>query len=340
MENSNEEVLFRSRSSQSCIRSGYKLYLSNFRKIFKAAWIPALLYALCFSALTTISVIHFPRLNIGVAVNPQSLMTAMDGYRAIFAVFVIAVVLGGVAEILFYASGFRLLAQHKETGIISRPAKWLMFDRQMAWRTAKGFLASLLVVLLLTAVAVGIGEGVAIIVNKVGGKVMIPTTLMVLPLVLVAALLSLPVIYSLYKYIFTHDAKYWSSLWQTYKEGMRHWGMLFATSFIGVLVMVLASTVILLPANILSLANYQANLGLLYGDPLGMPSYIVPLTAAIMVIAGFAEAFIRLTIYFIMYYAYGSVEGQEQERREYKNTQMKNKELDFEKNIDMKGYLR
>lgn len=340
MENNNEEVLFKSRSSQSCIRFGYKLYLSNFRKIFKAAWIPALLYAVCFSAVMTVGVIHYPRLNISVVANPQLLMSVLDSYKLIFSIFVIAVILGAVAEILFYASGFRLLAEHKDTGTISRPAKWLQFDKKSSWRAAKGILASLLVVIVLTAIAAGIGDAIALVANKAAGKVMIPPMLMVLPLMLIAVLLSLPVIYALYKYIFTPEAKYWNQLWQTYKDGMRHWGQLFATAFIGVLVILLISTVILLPANILSLANYEANLGILYGDPLGMPSYIVPLTAFIMLIAGFVEAFIRLTIYFIMYYVFGSIEGQEKERREFRNTQMKNRELDLKLNFDTKAYLR
>ena len=85
------------------------------------------------------------------------------------------------------------------------------------------------------------------------------------------------------------------------------------------LVISLVSAVICLPAIVVAIANFQANLGLLFGDPLGMPSYIVPLTAIAMAFAGFVEVMTRSVVFFITYYIYGSIEIQENEKNNLNN---------------------
>lgn len=322
MENSNEEgMVMKSRSSQSCIRLGYSLYLSNFRKIFKAAWLPALLYAICFSVIVTMGVIQYPRLNISVAIDPGSLMSVLGLYRLIFLIFIVSLIIGGLAEIFFYSAGYSLLMGHKVTGSIARPTRWIAIDRAMLWRALKGMLATFLIIAVVSALCVALGYLMSVIANKSADREMVPAGLFAIPLLLIGLLVTLPVAFPMYKYIFTPGAKYWQSLAAGYVEGMRHYGMLFITLMIGYIVVMIVSAVILLPAHILSLANFQANIGMLYGDPLGMPDYIVTFTVVIMLIAGFAEAFIRMTVHFLMYYVYGSIETQEEERRKFKARQ-------------------
>ena len=72
-----------------------------------------------------------------------------------------------------------------------------------------------------------------------------------------------------------------------------------------------------LPAQVLSLANLQAEVGVLNGDPLGMPGYMGWLTAVVFTIAGFFQAYIHLSMLFPTYYMYGSIETQEEERRNF-----------------------
>ena len=257
MEKSNSEALLKSRSSRSCIRTGYHLYMSDFRSIVRRSWIAALFYGLCFSALVTILVIFYPRLNLSVFINPHSLSMVVSDYMTIFVVTLLAVIAGGAAEIILYASGLN-------TG---------------KWRTAKAFLATLLVALPLTIVTFGIG-----------------------------LLLVLPLMQPLFCYLNNPGKKYWLNLWPSYKLGMKHWGKWFVVSLITFLVTAIMSCIILLPANILCLANIEANMGMLFDDPLGMPSYSIPMTATVMFIAGVAEGYIRLSILYVFQITYESNE--------------------------------
>ena len=100
MEKSNSESLSKSRSSRSCIRTGYHLFMSQFRGIIRRSWIAALAYGLCFSTLATILVIYYPRLNLSVLVNPQSLTYVVSDYIMIFSVTLVAIIAGAIAELI------------------------------------------------------------------------------------------------------------------------------------------------------------------------------------------------------------------------------------------------
>ena len=52
------------------------------------------------------------------------------------------------------------------------------------------------------------------------------------------------------------------------------------------------------------MANTQANLGVLNGDPLGMPSHITYVSAVVFFIAGFIQVYIRMSVLFTSYYMY------------------------------------
>ena len=258
MEKSNSEALLKSKSSRSCIRTGYHLYMSDFRGIFRRSWIAALFYGVCFSALVTILVIYYPRLNLSVLVNPHSLSMVISDYMTIFVVTLLAVIVGGISEIVLYARGL-------DTNV---------------WRTLKAFLATLLIALPLTIVTLGIG-----------------------------LLLALPLLQSLFSYLYNPERKYWHNVWHSYKLGLKHWGKWFVVSLITFIVAGLLSCIILLPANILCLANVQANMGILFDDPLGMPSYSIPMTATVMFIAGVVEGYIRLSILHVFRVTYESNEA-------------------------------
>ena len=257
MEKSNSEALSKSRSSRSCIRTGYHFYMSEFRSIVRRSWIAALAYGLCFSTLATILVIYYPRLNLSVLVNPQSLTTVFSDYIMIFAITLAAIIVGAIAELILYAKGLNV----------------------GKWRTTKAFLSTLLLALPLTILTFGIG-----------------------------ALLALPLMQSLFSYLFNPKRKYWKNLWPTYKRGFKHWGKWFVVTLITFIVSGVLSDIILLPANVLCLANIQANMGVLYDDPIGMPSYSIPMTVIVMLIAGIIHGYIRLYMLYVYYVTYESNE--------------------------------
>jgi uncharacterized membrane protein len=97
---------------------------------------------------------------------------------------------------------------------------------------------------------------------------------------------------------------------------MGHWGSLFLVYFLTVLFILLSGMIVMLPANILFLANYRAQMGVLIGDPLGMPSYMIPMTFITFVLCSFLYFYVCLPLLINGYYAYGSIEAKKLEHEQ------------------------
>ena len=124
--------------------------------------------------------------------------------------------------------------------------------------------------------------------------------------------------YVLMKYVMEAPCKYWKTLSANLGCGMRHWGSLFLVFFLSMLLVQLIGLVIMLPSHILSYANQQAHLGLLIGDPLGMPSYMSTLTFTTFTLCSFIEFYVSQVMLVHNYYIYGSIDTKEQEREQQK----------------------
>ena len=163
--------------------------------------------------------------------------------------------------------------------------------------------------------AVSYAASVAI--GKMGGKAMVTTDATVVFATVLFLLSMPPMFYVVVKYMLDGEQKFWPSLLSNLKCGIRHYGQLFVAIVMTVIILFIVSVILLLPAIVVALANFHANLGVLYGDPLGMPSYIVPLTAVVMAFAGFVEVILRCGFHFIGYYCYGSIDTQEEEKKKF-----------------------
>ena len=62
METENNNTLLKSRSSQACIREGYRFYTSHFRRIFRITWPVAIGFAIITAAASALPVIISPSL--------------------------------------------------------------------------------------------------------------------------------------------------------------------------------------------------------------------------------------------------------------------------------------
>ena len=62
MEKDNEFTLLKSRSSQACIRDGYKFYAAGFRQIFRYTWPLAIVFAILSAAASALPVLVSPSL--------------------------------------------------------------------------------------------------------------------------------------------------------------------------------------------------------------------------------------------------------------------------------------
>ena len=317
MENTKEDALFKGRSSRSCVKMGCSLYLSNFRRILKASWIPAAGFALCASVLGSIAVIQYPQLNLQAYVNTQSLPSLLESYLAVFVISLLALVVGGLAEAATYSRAFDMLDHYNREGKMPNGGKWVQFSWRWAWRTLKAFFAAAVGEAVLASVVTALFIVLKIAVNKVGGEELIPQNMVWIPVAIALVPLSAPLLYVLTKYILDGKQSLWKSLWANYVVGMRHVGLLVVVIFAAVVLVAVVSLFLTFPALVVAVANFQANFGVILGDPLGMPSYIVPLTAVTMAFAGFVEVMVRMVIFFIGYYAYGSIEATENEKHHF-----------------------
>lgn len=115
---------------------------------------------------------------------------------------------------------------------------------------------------------------------------------------------------------------YLKMLWKAFifffNPGLRHFGTLFTTAFITMLFTMVLTFFCELPAIIIAIANIKAYTGQAAGDPLGMPDYLGTLTFIAFTIAGFIQAYVHLITVFPFYYAYGSINTLEKERKSIK----------------------
>ncbi len=102
-----------------------------------------------------------------------------------------------------------------------------------------------------------------------------------------------------------------------FKAWMRHLGMLL---LIMIVCLVIVSILILftsLPSVIMMAANWESQMGVINGDPQGMPDYVMWLSIGAFLIAGFLRAYVWLTVLCPLYLAKVSIALQEKEREEF-----------------------
>jgi hypothetical protein len=206
----------------------------------------------------------------------------LPNLTALIIALVVLILLTIILESLATATVLSKLKEHQDNGAITTPASWWKPDSSLMGRTLKAAVFILPLCIILTPL---------------------------FPLLL-------PINYVTMKYILTPDQSFWPALWSNYKRGLRYWGSMFLVFFVSILLVVLVSIIVILPAIILTMANMQAQQGLLMGDPLGMPNYILPLTFGTLVLTHFIEFYVVLVVLVHFYYIYGSIETKEMEREQ------------------------
>ena len=208
----------------------------------------------------------------------------MPNLTALIMALVVLILLTIVTETLALATVLSKLKEHQDTNSISIPLSWWKPEGKLMGRTLKAAVFS------------------------------IPLYIILVPLFP----LILPINYVVMKYVMTPEHSFWSSLWSDYKRGLRYWGSTFLVFFVSMLLITLVSIIVMTPAIILTLANIQAQHGLMIGDPLGMPSYILPLMFGTLTLTHFIEFYVVLVVVVHFYYIYGSIETKETEREQQK----------------------
>lgn len=114
-------MLQKTRSIAAIVNDAYQLYTENFRKLFRASWPIAIIYALTFALATYL----FIRDIIPVAITlPQ--VPAIDWLKVLQACWpaIVAMIVFVLAALLLASTAFGACRVHKYTGEIERPEHW------------------------------------------------------------------------------------------------------------------------------------------------------------------------------------------------------------------------
>ena len=311
MENQKDDILLKDRSSRTCIGAGYRLFTGYFKKIFRHTWFAAVIYGIVNGIYTSYMVAEYPKMLLAMT-RGQLLVSEDTGHTVLMSLVTLLMVL---AMIWLYSHMSALLYQHRTEGIITAPASLFMvnIDRHAISRVIVWVLVCIVLMVIISSISCGVAY---FAISKQSLTLMGFACL----LGLVILLLMIPLSYPAMHYLTTRDTKLFKILGSDYVTGFRHWGMLFTVALVTVIFSTVILTLTTLPAIILTIANIKAQTGMIMGDPLGMPDYIGKLTLLVFTLAGFIQAYVMLSIFFPAYYASGSIETQEQERNEKKDS--------------------
>ena len=220
-----------------------------------------------------------------------------------------------IVECLFASYGFSVLKQHQTFGNILRPAKWFSIDTHIFIRTIKCWLCLFIIYLIASIIIVGLAFAAFKFLSLYTaiGCASLGT--------LVILCLLLPLAYITMRYILNDGIGFWKQFRIGYGVGMRRWGFIFIVVLVAVIVEMLLLMLLSLPAIILSMANTQSVIGVAMGDPYALPSYMPALAAGTFLIIGFLQAYVMLSVLFPIYYMYGSIDAQEQEKQDFNKQQ-------------------
>ena len=286
METKNEDICLKIRSTRATVAAGLRLYMGNFRRIFRATWLPALIAALV-SALC---------------------------YQATADILFLSIVslLSAVVSVLFVSYTFSMLSRQRQDGFIPVPARWVTKPdgRSLARTVAVAIVWMVAVTVAFVPCGIAIGFGAVRQSMTILGLGLL--------LVVVMTVLLLPLTYPTMRYATTRDTLLFDLLGSGYLQGLRYWGYIFAVLFCTGLLVSLMLAVTMLPAIVLLTANIKAQTGAAMGDPLGMPSYMGWLSFLVFTLSGFIQAYILIASFMPLYYMAGSIEQQEIQRNETK----------------------
>ena len=97
---------------------------------------------------------------------------------------------------------------------------------------------------------------------------------------------------------------------------MRQLGLIVLVTIVCLIAVTILTIITSLPMVIMMAANWESQIGVLQGDPAGMPDYVKWLSIGAFLIAGFLQAYVWMTIIAPLYMANVTIALKEQERKE------------------------
>lgn len=292
-----EKDLLVSRSFSACIKAAYVLITTNIKTVVRKTWLAALILSI---ALTFNVLLMVPDMNI-----------AALGLSHPWAVLALTI----VAFIVFFAASLWMLS---------------LTVSMLNGQPMKSNLLRSLIILAIEFVIFGI----AIICFYVGTTHLLAgtaattesaatassgwTSPLLIGLSILIIAFTLPCGYSFLSYLIDPNTSFKRVFGHDYKIGFKHWGFLFIVFFITLIILSVIAIVIMVPFISILLAQISNQLGMLGGDPNGAPSYLYGLLVVTTILTMFLLLYVVMWLFFVNYYAYGSITKQEQERKERK----------------------
>ena len=310
-----EYVLFKNRSYRGVISTSYGLYFSHFRLFFKASWLMAMIFAIVFAALEMLLSVQLPALSATIMKNELVLKTELSQevaqqYLVTVGITFLLILLFIIVEALTAATVLNKLKEHHDTNTMTVPHRWLAISSRLMGRTLKGYLFTILTVL----VPVGSLAVLVLVLHHLMPAAIMTLMIVVAVLYVLLGLLYFPMLFVFMNYIMNQGKSYFHLLGPSYTKGLRHWGHIFTTCLIGGMIICVVASICCLPAIILAQAHWASQEGFLNGDPLGMPDYINILSFITYFLTGFILVYLYMPMLLITYYMYGSIEAYEQEK--------------------------
>lgn len=293
------------RSSRASLVAGFRIYLEHFRRIFKSTWLTALVASLLSGAAATAVFIYWPELIARVYSDLANAWQYAGEYKLLLAVIAALILLSAVATAVFEGSAAAAILNIH----LPQPVKRL----PMMLRAVKKLLWNVLLC--------GIGYGLvgvfiywkrAMFFDPMHNIVPIVTTLILLALV---SIVLLPTAYISVKYLMDRSTRFWPLLFKQYPTSMRYWGRQFVVILVCLILLGIFTLVVSLPGIILYEANWQAHIGVVGGDPLGMPGHMTALTFITCSVIAFLQLYIWLPLLTSLYYVYGAIDTRETKKK-------------------------
>lgn len=291
-----ESEIIKRRSISSCIKAAYILYITNVKSLFLRTWVWILVCAIGLTAIL------FEFTSIEPFVKPDHLFSWIE------VLLLIGTVIAVIGYIETFTRLFSLINSQK-----------LSYNRR---RVGNVLITAILISVTTTIIFYILG--LLIFLNKqaiMKGDIssLYKSVCFVAMCLFLFYLIMLPIIYSFMKYIMEPNEKLWLKMVHNLKTGMRHWGYIFTTIFVSGLITSVIELIVLFPTFILSNAQISSAIGVINGDASGLPSHFNLLVIIVFTICIFLCLFIGLWQTVVVYYLYGSIEGQEKLRMKNKN---------------------
>lgn len=264
-----EKFLYKDRSYSGCIHSAYELMFTNFATIFRRTWLAALVCSAVISTSVFFDALPWMRLLLLIP-----------------SIFAISWLGTSVMSLLNEESCKR---------------NYLYCLQAVLSITILAFIFAVIMIVAGTVLLLlGNGKSPEHLDTVYATCMGVLTALEVV--------VSIPLCYSVMKYLFESKSRIWSVFGNAYRNGWRYWGFIALVLVLCAIIVAVLYVVIGMPRSVMYIAFQNNAYGLTIGDPNGLPEYFNILDYIVSVVVYFIALYISMWMFFVMYYVYGRIE--------------------------------